>query len=202
MSNLKVFKNGVFTENPTFRLVLGMCPTLAVTTNAINGIGMGVAATFVLVGSNLFVSLLRNFIPERVRIPAFVIIIAAFVSIVEMVMQAFTPSIYEALGIFIPLIVVNCIILARAETFASKNKPFASVIDGFGMGVGFTAALFMMGAVREIIGSGSLFGMDIFGSSYPDALIMIMAPGGFITLGLLMALVNKIGEKRGKAVAK
>ncbi len=183
--------NGIINENPTFRLVLGMCPTLAVTTQAVNGISMGMATTFVLICSNLVISLLRKHIPEKIRIPAFVVIISTFVTIVDLVMQAFFPALYDALGIFIPLIVVNCIIFARAEAFAFKNPPALSAADGLGMGIGFTLAITLLASVREIIGSGSIFGLALFGAAFEPALMFIMAPGGFITLGLLMALVNR-----------
>lgn len=196
MSLRKVFTNGVITENPTFRLVLGLCPTMAVTTSAVNGLGMGAAATFVLMGSNIVISMLRHFIPDKVRIPAFVVVIATFTTIVQMVMSAFLPDLYNSLGLFIPLIVVNCIILARAEAFASKQGVLPSAVDGLGMGLGFTIALTIIGAVREILGSGTLFGMNLLGAGYDPALIMIMAPGGFITLGLLLALFNKISSSK------
>ena len=177
----KVLFNGIIPENPTFRLVLGTCPTLAVTTSALNGLGMGAAATFVLICSNLVISLLRNFIPDKVRIPAFIVVICTFVTMVQLFMQAFIPALYEALGIFIPLIVVNCIILARAEAFASKNGPVASVMDGLGMGLGFTLSLTVMGAIRELIGNGSIFGLNLLGASYEPMLLIIMASGGFLT---------------------
>lgn len=198
MKPLAVFKNGIVNENPTFRLVLGMCPTLAVTTSAINGLAMGLAATFVLVGSNVVVSLLKNFIPSKVRIPAFVVIIATFVTVVQLIMQAFVPALYKALGIFIPLIVVNCIILARAEAFASKSSVGASAMDGLGMGAGFTLALILMASIRELIGNGTLFGAQIMGTGYEPMLIAILAPGGFLTLGFLIALVNKLTQMRKK----
>ncbi|MEG1548411.1 MAG: electron transport complex subunit E [Clostridia bacterium] len=190
-----VFLNGVVTENPTFRLVLGTCPTLAVTTSAINGIGMGAAATFVLVGSNVVISLLRNFIPDKVRIPAFVVVICTFVTMVQMLMQAFVPALYESLGMFIPLIVVNCIILARAEAFASKNSVAASAMDGIGMGVGFTLAITIIGCIRELLGNGTLFGFNILGMGYDPMLIMILAPGGFMIFGLVLGIVNLITER-------
>lgn len=191
-----VFMNGIFNENPTFRLVLGVCPTLAVTTSAMNGLGMGLAATFVLIGSNAVVSLLRNFIPDKVRIPAYVLVICTFVTIVDMVMHAFVPALYEALGIFIPLIVVNCIILARAEAFAGKNPVAASAMDGLGMGLGFTLALILIGSIREIIGNGSIFGLTLFGAAYEPMLLMVLAPGAFITYGLLLGIINTITMKR------
>ncbi len=190
-----VFVNGILNENPTFRLVLGTCPTLAVTTSAINGLGMGAAATFVLIGSNVVISLLRNFIPEKVRIPAFILIICTFVTMIQMLMQAFVPSLYESLGIFIPLIVVNCIILARAEAFASKNPVGASAVDGLGMGLGFTLALILMGTVRELLGNGSVFGIQIMGAAFEPMLLMVLAPGGFITFGLLLGIINAITDK-------
>ena len=195
MNNKKIFLNGITKENPVFRLLLGMCPTLAVTTSATNGVGMGLAATFVLVGSNLVISLMKGFIPEKIRIPVFIVVIATFVTVVQLVMQAFIPTLYESLGIFIPLIVVNCIILQRAEAFASKNKPFASILDGLGMGIGFTIALTLLAAVRELFGNGTLFGLQIMGESYQAALLFILAPGGFIVLGLLLALLNVMSVK-------
>jgi electron transport complex protein RnfE len=172
-----------------------MCPTLAVTTAAINGIGMGLAATFVLVGSNLVVSLMKNLIPDKIRIPAFIVIIATFVTVVQLVMEATLPALYEALGIFIPLIVVNCIILSRAEVFASKNRPLASAIDGLGMGLGFTIALTILASFREILGNGTLFGMSIMGGGFEPALIFIMAPGGFVMLGFILAFLNSMSKE-------
>ncbi len=195
MSFGKVIKNGIITENPTFRLVLGTCPTLAVTTSAINGLGMGAAATFVLICSNFVISLLRNFIPDKVRIPAFIVVICTFVTMVQLLMQAFIPSLYDALGIFIPLIVVNCIILARAESFASKNTPISSAVDGLGMGLGFTIALVILGSIRELIGNGSLFGTNILGASYEPMLLIVLAAGGFLSYGLLLGLFNLITKK-------
>ena len=195
-NNLKsVFLNGILNENPTFRLVLGTCPALATTTSAMNGLGMGAAATFVLIGSNVVISLLRNFIPNKVRIPAFIVVICTFVTMIQMLMQAYIPSLYESLGLFIPLIVVNCIILARAESFASKNGVLLSAADGLGMGLGFTGALFLMGAVREILGSGSIFGVSLFGASFESALLFVLAPGGFITYGLLLGGINALVKK-------
>ena len=199
---MTIVKNGIFNENPIFRLMLGMCPTLAVTTAAFNGIGMGLAATFVLIGSNVVISLLRNFIPAKVRIPAFIVIIASFVTVVQLVLKAYVPALDKSLGLFIPLIVVNCIILGRAEAFASKNTIGAALLDGFGMGLGFTIALFIIASIREIIGNGSFFGMDLFGAGFKPALIMVGAPGGFITLGLLLALINFISRKRQLKKAK
>ncbi|MDD2562439.1 MAG: electron transport complex subunit E [Eubacteriales bacterium] len=196
-----VFINGVLNENPVFRLVLGVCPILAATTSATNGLGMGVAATFVLLGSNIVISLLRNFIPAKVRIPAYIVVISTFVTVVQMLIQAFVPSLYDALGIFIPLIVVNCIILARAEAFAGKNSVLHSAADGLGMGLGFTLALILIGMVREIIGNGSVFGLDILGPTFQPMLIAIMAPGGFILFGLILGIVNSIVSKIAKRSA-
>lgn len=190
-----IFFNGIIPENPTFRLVLGTCPTLATTTSALNGLGMGAAAAFVLVCSNVAISLLRRFIPDKVRIPAFIVVICTFVTMVQLLMQAFVPSLYESLGIFIPLIVVNCIILARAEAFASKNPPLASAADGLGMGVGFTLALTLMGAVRELIGNGSIFGVSVLGASYEPMLLIVLVSGGFLTFGLLLGLFNLAERK-------
>ena len=191
----KVFFNGIIPENPTFRLVLGTCPTLAVTSSALNGLGMGAAATFVLVCSNIAISLLRKFIPDQVRIPAFIVVICTFVTMVQLLMQAFLPSLYESLGIFIPLIVVNCIILARAEAFASKNGPLLSAADGLGMGIGFTLALTLIGTIRELIGSGSVFGFNVLGASYEPMLLIVLASGGFLTFGLLLGVFNLIVKK-------
>lgn len=191
-----VFLNGIITENPTFRLVLGMCPTLAITTAAMNGVSMGLATTFVLVFSNLCISLLRNAIPERIRIPAFVVVIATFVTIVQLLIQAFLPALDESLGIYIPLIVVNCIIFARAESFAFKNGPLRSLMDGLGMGIGFTLAITLLAAIRELIGSGAVFGVHILSAGYQPMMIITQAPGGFVTLGLLLALVNALTRKK------
>jgi electron transport complex, RnfABCDGE type, E subunit len=196
MNMVKIIGNGLLKENPTFRLVLGTCPTLAVTTSAINGIGMGLSTTAVLVGSNMVISMLRKFIPDKVRIPAFVTVIAAFVTIIQLVLKAYVPSVDKALGIYIPLIVVNCIILARAEMFACKNGVMASVFDGIGMGLGFTAALLLMGSVREILGNGSFLGIKLFGSSASPAIAMILPPGGFLTFGIFIGLLNKFSKKK------
>jgi len=195
-----VFLNGIFNENPIFRLVLGTCPTIAITTSLSNAFGMGAAATFVLVCSNAIIALIRDFIPSKVRIPAFVVIIAMFVTIVQLVMKAYLPDLDKSLGIFIPLIVVNCIILGRAEAFASKNSVRASIIDGIGMGAGFTIALIMMAAVRELVGNGTLMGNPVFGEGYQPALLFVLAPGGFLVFGLLMALINQVGLKRKRPV--
>ena len=190
-----VFLGGVITENPTFRLVLGTCPTMAVTTSATNGVGMGAAATFVLIGSNVVISLLRNFIPDKIRIPAFIVVICTFVTMVQMFMQAFVQELYASLGMFIPLIVVNCIILARAEAFASKNPVLPSAVDGLGMGLGFTIANTVMGAIRELIGSGTVFGMQVFGASYEPMLLLVLPTGGFLVFGLMLASINIITGK-------
>jgi electron transport complex protein RnfE len=191
-------KNGIFTENVIFVQVLAMCPTLAVTTSAINGIGMGVATTVVLMGSNMAISLLRNFIPDEVRLPSFIVIIAGFVTLIDFLLQGFIPSLYASLGIFIPLIVVNCLILGRAEAYASKNGVVPSMFDGLGQGLGFTVALVVIGMIRELLGSGKLFNLQILPASYEPALIMILAPGAFITLGILMALLNLKNSKPKK----
>jgi Na+-translocating ferredoxin:NAD+ oxidoreductase subunit E len=195
MSNLKHFTNGLLKENPTFVIVLGTCPTLAVTTAAINGIGMGLATTFVLVFSNLFVSLLKNVIPDKVRIAAFIVLIATFVTVVDLMMKAYTPDVYSSLGIFIPLIVVNCIILGRAEAFAQKNKVWASALDGLGMGLGFTLAITLLASVREILGNGSIFNVKLLPNDAQTILIFILPPGAFITYGFLIAIVNSIKKK-------
>lgn len=197
-----VFFNGLITENPTFRLVLGTCPTMAVTTSATNGVGMGLAATFVLIGSNMVISLLRNFIPDKIRIPSFIVVICTFVTIVQMMMQAFLPSLYASLGMFIPLIVVNCIILARAEAFASKNPVLLSAVDGAGMGLGFTAAITIMGSIRELLGNGTVFGMQIMPASYQPMLLLILPAGGFMVFGLMLGIINSIVAKKGKKEAK
>ena len=191
-----VFVNGIFNENPVFRLVLGACPIIAVTTSVSNGIGMGLAATLVLLGSNLVISALRNFIPNKVRIPAYMVVISTFVTIIQLMMQAFVPSLYEALGIFLPLIVVNCIILARAEAFAGKNAVMPSIADGIGMGIGFTLALVMIAAVREFFGTGSIMGFQLMGASFEPVLLFILAPGGFLVFGLLLGIINAIVDKR------
>lgn len=201
-SKLSVLTKGIVKENPVLRLVLGTCPTLAITTAAINGIGMGVAATLVLIGSNVVISLLRNVIPDKVRIPAFITIIATFVSIIQMLVKAFLPSIDAALGIFLPLIVVNCIILARAEMFASKNPVLPSILDAIGMGIGFTAALTLMGMIRELLGAGTLFGLEITKGAIEPMLIFILPPGGFFVFGMLVALSNKLAIKMGKKPVK
>lgn len=190
-SNLKVLTNGLLRENPIFVLLLGMCPTLGTTSSAINGLSMGLATAFVLTCSNMAISLLKNIIPDKVRIPAYVVVIATFVTVVEMVMQAYLPALFESLGLFIPLIVVNCIVLGRAEAFAAKNKVFPSMLDGIGMGLGFTFALTLLGSVRELLGTGKIFSLTVFSESY-GMLIFVLAPGAFIALGYLIAIINKL----------
>lgn len=194
--------NGILKENPVLRLVLGTCPTLAVTTAAINGIGMGLAATAVLVCSNAAISLLRSVIPDKVRIPAYITIIAGFVSVVQMLVKAFAPAIDKSLGIYLPLIVVNCIILARAEMFASKNPVLPSILDGLGMGIGFTATLTLMGAIREILGAGTLFSLPITSAFISPMIIFLLPPGGFFVFGMLVAASNAIARKQGKSVVE
>ena len=191
---LQTLTNGLLKENPTFVLVLGMCPTLATTTSALNGMSMGLATLFVLVCSNIVISLLKNLIPDKVRIPAFIVVIATFVTLVQLAMQAYVPAIYDVLGLFIPLIVVNCIVLGRAEAFAAKNSVGLSALDGLGMGLGFTLALTLLGAIREILGAGKIFGTQIYDSTY-TTLIFVLAPGAFIALAYLMAIVNKLMKK-------
>lgn len=193
MNQLQNFTKGIIKDNPIFVLMLGMCPTLGTTTSAINGLGMGVATMFVLVMSNIVVSLVKNLIPAKVRIPAFIVIIASFVTVVQLVMQAYLQDLYNTLGVFIPLIVVNCIILGRAEAFASKNGPLSSMIDGLGIGVGFTLALTLLGAVREILGSGSIFGAKFIEGD--GILIFVLAPGAFLALGYLLVIFNKLTAK-------
>ena len=195
MSALKELTKGFYKENPVFRLALGLCPALAVSTSVENALGMGAAATFVLLGSNIVISILGKIIPAKVRIPCFVVVIASFVTIVELVMGAYLPELSKSLGIFIPLIVVNCIILGRAEAFASKNGLWLSIMDGIGMGLGFTFAIVLIGAIREILGDGKLFGYMVLGPDFQPVLIMILAPGAFITIGLLMGYFNILDAK-------
>jgi len=187
---------GLFRENPTFRLVLGICPTLAVTTSAVNGLGMGIAATFVLLGSNIFICLLRKIIPDKVRIPAFIVIISTFVTAIDLSMAAYTPELHSALGIFIPLIVVNCIIMARAEAFASKSALMPSIADALGMGMGFTMALTMIGILRELFGNGTMLGQAVMPSCYVPAVVMILPPGAFLTMGALLGFINWLTGRR------
>ena len=189
---LSVFLNGLIVENPTFVLMLGMCPTLGITTQAMNGVGMGLATTFVLVFSNLFISLLRNIIPEKVRIPSYIVIIASFVTLIDLMMQAFLPDLRASLGTYIPLITVNCIIFARAESFAAKNPPILSIADGLGMGLGFTCSITLLSCVRELFGSGTIFGLQMMPEAYQPMAVMNQVPGGFVTLGLMMIIVNFI----------
>jgi len=191
---MKTLTNGILKENPTFALVLGMCPTLATTTSAVNGMSMGLATLFVLVCSNVVISMLKNLIPDKVRIPAFIVVIATFVTMVQLVMQAYLPAIYDVLGLFIPLIVVNCIVLGRAEAFAAKNTVGLSALDGLGMGLGFTLSLTVLGVIREFLGAGTVFGFQIYSSQFA-ALIFVLAPGAFICIAYLMAIVNKLQKK-------
>ena len=193
MSKLQIITKGILKDNPTFVLILGMCPTLGVTSSAINGMGMGVATMAVLIMSNIVISLIKSLIPDKVRIPAFIVVIASFVTIIEMLMQAYLPSLYSALGVFIPLIVVNCIILGRAEAFASKNGVLDSALDGIGIGLGFTLSLTVIGAVREMLGAGSIFGYTFADGVMP--LLFILAPGGVLVLGYLMVLFNKVAKR-------
>ena len=191
MSYANIIKNGIVKENPTFVLMLGMCPTLATTTSALNGLSMGLATMVVLICTNFVISLLKSLTPDKVRIPVFIVVIAAFVTILQMVIKAFLPDVDKALGLFIPLIVVNCIILGRAEAFAAKNSPVASLFDGIGIGLGFTLALTLLGIVRELLGAGSIFGLTLVPETY-NILLFILPPGAFITLGFLIAIVNKL----------
>ncbi|MCR5474025.1 MAG: electron transport complex subunit E [Lachnospiraceae bacterium] len=191
--------NGLIKENPTFVLMLGMCPTLAVTTSAINGVGMGLTTTVVLIMSNIIISMLRKVIPDGVRIPAFIVVIASFVTIVELLLEAYIPSLYDALGLYIPLIVVNCIILGRAESYASKNKVIYSAFDGLGMGLGFTMGLTCIGLVRELVGNGTVFDIRVLPETYEPLTIFILAPGAFLVLAFLVALMNRIKLAKGKS---
>ncbi len=193
-NNLKILVNGLIKENPTFVLMLGMCPTLGTTSSAINGMSMGLATTFVLICSNLVISLIKNLVPDKVRIPAYIVVIAAFVTMVEMLMQAYVPALYASLGLFIPLIVVNCIVLGRAEAFAAKNNAVPSIFDGLGIGLGFTVALTLLGCIRELLGTGKIFNFAIYPESY-GMLLFVLAPGAFIALGFLIALVNKLRKQ-------
>ena len=195
MNKLKIILNGISKENPTFVLLLGMCPTLGTTSSALNGMSMGLATAFVLMCSNAAISLLKNMIPDMVRIPSFIVIIATFVTVVQMCMEAFVPSLYSSLGLFIPLIVVNCIVLGRAEAFAAKNDVFPSLLDGLGMGLGFTLALTLLGSMRELLGTGKLFSVTLVPEEY-GSLIFVLAPGAFIVLGYLVAIVNKLQTKK------
>jgi electron transport complex protein RnfE len=196
MGFVSEFNKGILKENPSFRLVLGICPTLAVTTSVENAIGMGFAATFVLLGSNIFISLLRNFIPDKVRIPSFIVIISTFVTITDLVMAAYSPDLHNALGIFIPLIVVNCIIMGRAEAFASKTPIGLSIADALGMGTGFTLALTLIGGIRELFGNGTILGFQVMLEGYVPAVIMILPPGAFLTMGLLLGFFNYLSRRK------
>lgn len=196
MSAMKEFTKGLVKENPTLVQLLGMCPTLAVTTSVINGVGMGLSATAVLVASNIVISLIRRFIPNKIRIASYIVVIAGFVSMIEMLLKAYLPAISKSLGLFIPLIVVNCIILARAEAFASQNPVGKSALDGLGMGLGFTLALTVVSAIREILGNGTFLGVSLFGAGFMPAVMMILPPGAFLVLGLLIGIMNAAGEKR------
>ena len=193
-NKLSLILKGIIKENPTFVLILGMCPTLGTTTSAINGLGMGVATMAVLIMSNAVIAMIKNLIPDKVRIPAFIVVIASFVTVIDMLMQAYVPSLYSALGVFIPLIVVNCIILGRAEAFASKNGVLDSALDGVGIGLGFTLSLTTIGAVREVLGSGAIFGLNLGIGDYMP-LVFVLAPGGFLVLGFLMVLFNKLAKR-------
>ena len=194
MNKIKIILNGIVKENPVFCLLLGMCPTLGTTTSAINGMGMGLCTMVVLICSNLVISLLKNVVPDKVRIPAFIVVIASFVTLLQLCMQAYLPSLYESLGLFIPLIVVNCLILGRAEAFASRNTPLNSIFDGIGMGLGFTLGLTILGLIREMLGSGSVFGYKFIGDA-DGILVFVLAPGAFIVLGYLIAIVNRLKSK-------
>lgn len=195
MSKLQLITKGIIKENPTFALILGMCPTIGVTSSAINGMGMGVATMVVLIMSNMAISMIKNIVPAKVRIPAFIVVIASFVTVIEMLMKAYVPALYASLGVFIPLIVVNCVILGRAEAFASKNGIFASALDGIGVGLGFTCSLTVIGMVRELLGSGAIFGMPLVEGEGLMPLVFILAPGGFIVLGYLMVMFNKLAKR-------
>ena len=191
-----VLRNGILEQNPSFRLILGTCPLLATTTSVVNGVGMGISATAVLICSNIVISLIRKLIPDTVRIPAYITVIAGFVTITDLILHAFAPALYSALGIFIPLIVVNCIILARAEMFANKNGVLRSTVDGLGMGIGFTAALILVGSLRELLGNGTWLGIPITRDLFTPAALMLLPPGGFMAYGTVMAAVNKISKKK------
>lgn len=197
-SNKDILLNGIIKENPVFVLLLGLCPTLGVTTSSINGMAMGLATMAVIICSNFLISLMKNFIPDKVRIPAFIMVIATLVTIVEMIMKAYTPDLYKVLGLFIPLIVVNCIVLGRAESFASKNTVFKSILDGIGVGLGFTFALTLLGTIREILGNGTAFGITVTPQSFTPALIFVLAPGAFITIGCIIATQNYIKAKKSE----
>lgn len=202
MNLIKHLKEGIITNNPTFVQLIGMCPTLGVTTNAINGLAMGLATAAVLVGSNLAISLIKKIVPDEIRIPVFVVVIATFVTAVGMIIEAYQPELNKSLGLFIPLIVVNCLILGRAEAFASKSSPVESIFDGIGMGLGFTIALTILGSIREILGSGALFGKLIMGTSFQPSIMFILPPGAFFVLGLLIGIINKVNNSKSKKEAE
>ncbi len=199
MAVKKEFLKGIYSENPVYRMVLGMCPTLAVSNTVQNAVGMGIATTFVLLGSNILISLIKNMVPKRIRIPMFIVVIASFVTIADLTMAAYTPQLHRALGIFVPLIVVNCIILGRAEAFASKNTVMDSIADALGMGLGFTLALLSLGVTRELLGSGTLWGYPLLGTSYNPMLIMVLPPGAFLVLGVYLGLLNWIDQRKKAA---
>ncbi len=201
-SNSQIFKNGLIDENPTFVQLLGMCPTLATTTSLSNAIGMGLSATFVLVCSNFVISVLRKFIPDKIRIASYIVVIATFVTVIQMLLEAYIPALSQSLGLFIPLIVVNCIILARAENFASKNKPIPSAIDGLGMGLGFTLGISVLGAIREVLSQGTILGIDLFFGHYNPIMIFMLAPGGFLVFGIILGVYNLIKAKKSSKEAK
>ncbi len=202
MNGMRTLTNGIIKENPIFMQLLGMCPTLAVTTSVMNGLGMGLSATAVLIASNVVISLLRRLIPNKIRIASYIVVIAGFVSMIEMLLKAYLPAVSKSLGLFIPLIVVNCIILARAEAFASKNTVGQSALDGLGMGLGFTAALVIISTIREVLGNGTFLGVSVFGSGFQPATMLILPPGAFIVLGLLIGLINMLTTKKKGGGAK
>ncbi len=199
MSAVKEFSKGLYSQNPVFKQVLGCCPTLAVSNTVYNGIGMGIAATFVLVCSNVLISLIRKSVPGKIRIPIYIVVIATFVTIIDLTMAGFTPDLYKTLGIFVPLIVVNCIILGRAEAYAGKNSIGLSFLDGLGMGIGFTLALIILGTIREILGNGSFMGVPVLGTSYQPVLVMVLPPGAFLTIGFILGFFNWLENKKAKA---
>lgn len=201
MNVIQEFTKGIYRENPVFRLMLGLCPVLAVSSTVENAVGMGAAVIFVLMCSNLLVSLVRSFVPAKIRIPVFIIIIATFVTIVDLVMHGFFPALHKSLGLFIPLIVVNCIILGRAEAFASRNNPFYSVIDALGMGIGFTLALMIIATFREVLGNGTWFGLPVFGSAYKPVLLMVLSPGAFLTIGMIIGFLNWLDHRKSTQTA-
>ncbi len=198
MTGLQVFSKGIYEQNPVFKQALGLCPTLAVTSSIENGLGMGLAATFVLLCSNLLISVIRQGVPNKIRIPIYIVVIASFVTVVDLAMAGFMPSLHKSLGIFVPLIVVNCMILGRAESFAGKNGVGLSLLDGLGMGLGFTLALVILGAIRELLGNGTLLGIPMMSSSFEPVLIMILPPGAFLTIGFVLGLLNWMENRRAR----